>query len=224
MLAGIVVLAVVLMRPGAEASQLAWWIANSALRPDRVLPLIGLGVALGLVRPLATVAGALAFAGGLAFGFAFYEPLLAPLWAFPKAAESNFFTGPAAALAAGFALIAPQRPRVWLLPPFALITGTAAALAIVVTDPTIRDPSNRIAGVLIAVWLTAAVALTVPAFYRAWFDTAGRILGSWLVAIALLYGGAALLPPRQAPPEPAPTERDQPLELLPPNSGGSGGT
>jgi hypothetical protein len=222
-LAGALVLGIALLRPGAQASPLSWWIANSALRPDRLLPLAGLGVALGLVGTRACAAGALAFAAGMACGFLFYEPLLAPLWALPNAAESAFLTGPAAALAVGLALIVPKRPRDWVIASFALLTGTAAALAIVVTDPSLRDPSNRIAGVMIALWLVASATLTMRAFRRAWFDIAGRILGSWLIAIALLYGGAALVPLRERPPEPQP-ERTKPIEVLPPNSGGSGGT
>ncbi len=188
-LAGAIALAVVL----ADATPLAWWIANSALRADRVLPLIGLGVALGLVRLPAFALGALAFAIGAALGFAYYEPLLAPLWALPRAAESNFFTAPAALLTVGLALIAPKRLRDWTTPVFALFNGIAATLAIIVTDPSIASLSNRAAGVLIALWLTAAVALTVRAFQHTWFNLAGRILGSWLIAIALLYGGAASL-------------------------------
>jgi hypothetical protein len=227
-LIGALVLVIVLLRPGADASPLAWWIANSALRPDRVLPLIGLGAVLGLVRFPAFALGALTFAIGVALGFAYYEPLLAPLWALPKAAESNFFTAPAASLAIGLALIMPKRLRDWIAPVSALLTGLAAALAIVVTDPSIGSLSNRIAGVLIALWLAAAIALIVRAFHRPWFNTAGRILGSWLIAIALLYGGAALVPLRERAkaPEPAPgfPERNEPLELLPPNPDGSGGT
>jgi hypothetical protein len=192
-LVGAVALAIVLLR--GASSPLAWWIANSALRPERILPLVGLGVALGLVRPLPCAAGVVAIIAGIGLGFAFYEPLLAPLWALPKPAESNFLTGPATALATGVALIAPRRMRGSILPPCALLAGMAAALAIVVTDPSIRDPSNRIAGVVIALWLIAAVALNVRDFRQPWFDIAGRILGSWLIAIALLYGGAALLSP-----------------------------
>ena len=201
-------LGIVLLRPGADANPLAWWIATSALRPDRLLPLAGLGVALGLMRPFGFVAGALGLLAGIALGFAYYEHLLAPLWVLPRAAESNFLTGPAAALAAGLALIAPKRLRESIIAPLALLVGIAAALAIIVTDPSVRDPSNRIAGVVIAVWLAASVALTVRAFRRAWFDIAGRIFGSWLIAIALLYGGAALVPLRERPaPPPEETSR-----------------
>jgi len=218
--AGAIALSVVLLR-GGEESPLAWWIFHSALQPERILPLIGLGVGLSLVRPCACALGALSLLAGIALGFAFYEPLLAPLWALPKAAESNFLTGPAAALAAGLALIAPKRLQGWVVAPCALLTGLMAALAIVVTDPSIHEAGNRIAGVVIALWLIAAVALTVRAFRRPRFDIAARILGSWLIAIALLYGGAALVPTRKRPPEP-PAPASKPAEGLTPNNGSSG--
>jgi hypothetical protein len=41
------------------------------------------------------------------------------------------------------------------------------------------------------------------AFRRGWFSIFGRILGSWLLAIGLLYGGASLVPPKRQPPPPA---------------------
>jgi hypothetical protein len=190
--AGGLVISIVLLRPGAETSPLAWWIANSALRPERILPLLGMGVAIGLMRPRAAMVAGLAFTGGMAAGLGFYEPLLAPLWALHKAAEAAFFTGPAAALAAGVTLVLPMQLRHYGIAPLALLAGIATTLGIVVTDPSIHDPSNRIAGVLIALWLPAAVALSVSAFRRPLFDTPGRILGSWLIAIGLLYGAAML--------------------------------
>lgn len=220
-LAGAAALAAMLLRPGAEASPLAWWISNSALRPDRVLPLIGVGAALALVRPLACGAAAAALVIGLALGFAFYAPMLDPLWVFPRAAESNFLTGPAAALAAGLALIVPRRMRDWLVVPSALLAGTASALAIVVTDPSIGGAGNRIAGVLIALWIVAAACLGARGFYRPWFDAAGRILGSWLIAIALLYGTAALMPLRERPAALSVSQGSKLDEVLAPNSGSS---
>jgi hypothetical protein len=60
------------------------------------------------------------------------------------------------------------------------------------------------AGIAFAFWIVAAVCLTVRAFRQPWFDIPGRILGSWLIAIGLLYGGASLVPRRTpaAPPRP----------------------
>lgn len=196
-LTGIVVLAAVTL---GEAP-LGWWIAQRVLTPASLLPIVGLGAAFGLARGWPAVVSAVLYAGGIALGFWLYRPLLEPLWAIPNAADNAFLTGPAASIAAGLVLIAGARSRAWLLAPAALVAGVLLALRIVATDPSLAGATNRIAGVAIAVWLIATVALTVRAFERIWFELAGRILGSWLVAIGLLYGGAAFAPkPRVAPP------------------------
>ena len=196
---GSVVLGVIVLRPAAPESPLAWWILNSALTPERILPMAGLGVALGLVSAPAFAAALLLFLLGLYVGFLAQNPLLAMLIGVPHAAMHHFFTGPIASIAVGLALIAGTRLRPFALLPIALAAGAVQALAIVVTDPSLHDPTNSITGVLIALWIVAAVSLTARAFRRAWFHTGARILGSWLIAIGLLYGGAALLPRRETP-------------------------
>lgn len=207
---GAIVIGTIVLRPAAAGSPLAWWIWHSALTLERVLPLIGLGIAFGLADARTYAAGALLFGLGIAAGFVFYKPILDPLLTIPNVAERNFLTGPIASIVSGLALMGGQRLRPWLLVPAAGAAGIVLALAIVVTDPSLNDSTNRIAGALIGVWIVGAVSLSLRAFRRGWFDIAGRIAGSWLIAIGLLYGGAALLPkptppaPSQQPPEPAP--------------------
>ena len=114
-----------------------------------------------------------------------------------------FFTGPISYLAAGAALVAGARWREWLAPAAALIVGAMLALTIKLTDPSLHEPAYTWTPVLIALWIVAAVTLTLRAFRRGWFTIFGRILGSWLLAIGLLYGGASLVPPKRQPPPPA---------------------
>jgi hypothetical protein len=199
---GAAVVGAVVLRPAAVESPLAWWIQHSVLTPERVLPLIGLGVTLGLVRTRAFSAGLLLFCTGIVAGFILHNQLLAPFWAIPNAAAHQFFTGPIGSIAVGLSLIAGARLRPRILPPIALLAGVMLALAITVTDPSLHDPTNRGAGVLIAAWVVGAVSLSLRAFRRHWFMIAGPILGSWLIAIGLLYGGAALLP-KPVPPSPS---------------------
>jgi hypothetical protein len=172
---------------------------NSALTPERLLPLIGFGVALSLVSRQAFFSGFLLFGGGVAAGFILHDQLLAPFWAIPNVASHNFVTGPIASTAVGIALVAGNNLRRWLLPPAALVAGVMQALAIVVTDPSLHDPTNRISGVLIAIWIVSAISLSLRTVRRAWFNVASRIFGSWLIAVGLLYGGATLLPKREPP-------------------------
>ena len=191
---GAIVVGTIVLRPAAAESPLAWWIWHSALTLERILPLIGLGIAFGLVGARACAIGALLFGFGIAAGFAFYKPLLDPLLAIPHAAERSFLTGPIANIVAGLTLVSGRRLRPRLFVPMAGAAGIMLALAIVVTDPSLNDSSNRVAGVLIGAWIVGAISLSLRAFGREWFDIAGRIVGSWLIAIGLLYGGVALLP------------------------------
>jgi hypothetical protein len=199
-LAALFALGVIALLAAARASPLARWILTDVLAPERVLPLIGLGAAFGLIglRSLATALPL--FALGIAAGLLAEDALLRLLDHVPRAATHLFFAGPIAFLAIGAALAAGARLWSWLAPIAALIVGAMLALVIKLTDPSLHDPAYTWTPVLIALWMVAAVALTLRAFRRDWFAIFGRILGSWLTAIGLLYGGAALLPKRASPP------------------------
>jgi len=207
---GVAAIALIVLPPAAAESPLAWWIVNSALTPERLLPLLGLGVALALTGPRIALAALLLFCIGIVFGFVAHKELLEPLTKMPQAATHHFLTGPIASIAVGLALIPPARWRAAVLPLLAFIAGCMLALAIVVTDPSLDDPTNRIAGVTIGLWVVVVVMLTLRAFHRPWFAVFSRILGSWLIAIGLLYGGVALMP-RKAPPPPPPIPDLNPL-------------
>ena len=187
----------------ADGSPLARWTLTETLAPARVLPLVGLGVAFGLVG-LRSLSAALALLGlGIVAGIVGQDRLLAVLDLLPRAATHLFFTGPISYLAAGAALVAGARWREGLAPAAALIVGAMLALTIKLTDPSLHEPAYTWTPVLIAFWIVAAVTLTLRAFRRGWFAIFGRILGSWLLAIGLLYGGASLVPPKRQPPPPA---------------------
>ena len=124
--------------------------------------------------------------------------MLRILDAVPQAATHLFLTGPISYLAAGAALACGDRLRPYFAPIAAAILGAMLALAIKLTDPSLHEPAYTWTPMLIACWIVAAVALTLRAFRRGWFSIFGRILGSWLVAIGLLYGGASLVPKRPA--------------------------
>jgi hypothetical protein len=195
----------------ADASPLTRWMLTETLAPARVLPLVGLGVVFALIGLRALAAALALFALGIVAGIAGQDRLLAILDLLPRAATHLFFTGPISYLAAGAALVAGARWREGLAPAAALIVGAMLALTIKLTDPSLHEPAYTWTPVLIAFWIVAAVTLTLRAFRRGWFSIFGRILGSWLLAIGLLYGGASLVPPKRQPPPPA----VQPLPDLP---------
>jgi hypothetical protein len=177
---------------------------TETLAPARVLPLVGLAAAFALIGARAAIAALLLCGLGIAVGIAAEDRLLAILDMVPRAATHLFFTGPISYLAAGAALVSSTRWRAWLTPPAAMIVGAMLALTIKLTDPSLHEPAFTWTPVLIAFWIIAAMSLTLRAFRRGWFAIFGRILGSWLLAIGLLYGGASLVPPKRQPPPPLP--------------------
>jgi hypothetical protein len=225
---GAAIVASIEFLPATAQSTLAWWILTSALAPVRVLPLFGLGVAVGLAGYRPAIAALALFGAGIALGFATEDRFVAALAAFPQAASQDFLTGPLSCVAVGLSLAPGARLRQWLLPPAAAIAGAMSIFAIQVTDPSLHNPVIPLAGILIALWIVVGVALTIHAFRRDWFVIPGRIVGSWLIAVGLLYGGTSLIPKRSPPPPvavppqaPYPSfERDVP-GMAPPEQGSS---
>lgn len=195
----------------ASQSPLARWTLTETLAPARVLPLIGLAAAIALIGRRALAAALALFGLGIGVGLVGQDRLLAILDLVPRAATHLFFTGPISYLAAGTALVAGARWREGLTPAAALIVSAMLALTVKLTDPSLHEPVYTWTPVLIALWIVGAVTLTLRAFRRGWFTIFGRILGSWLLAIGLLYGGASLVSPKRPPPPPA----VQPLPDLP---------
>ena len=184
----------------ADNSPLARWILSETLAPANVLPLIALGVAFGLIGPRALLAALLLFALGIAAGVLAEDRLLQWLYPIPGAATHLFLTGPISYLAAGVALVTSARWRSYAAPPAAALFGAMSGLAVKLTDPSLHEAAYTFTPALTAVWIVLAVALSLRGFWRNWFLIFGRILGSWMLAIGLLYGGASLVPKRAPPP------------------------
>jgi hypothetical protein len=199
-LAALGLLVIAAMALLADRSPLARWILTETLAPARVLPLIGLGAACALAGTQTCAAALLLLGLGIIGGFVAQDWLLWILYDVPQAPTHLFLTGPISYLAVGAALVPGARLRPWLLPISAIVAGAMLALVIMLTDPSLREPVYSWLPALVAFWLVAAVALTLRAFQRGWFPIFGRILGSWLLAIGLLYGAASLLPRREPPP------------------------
>ena len=191
---GLIAVAAVAFLPALRESPLTRWILTETLAPVRVLPLIGLGAAFGLIGLRALIAALVLLAIGIAGGLFAEDWLLSMLDAVPRAATHQFLTGPISYLAAGFALVSSAHLRPYVTPAAAAIFGAMLALTIKLTDPSLHDPAFTWTPVLAGLWIVAAITLTVRAFRQHWFSVFGRVFGSWLMAIGLLYGGAALVP------------------------------
>ena len=185
----------------------------------QALPLLGLGAALGLLRPSQAALAAMLGVLGLWLGFEYRDQLINALISGAATRARLALPGPLSCLAIGLALAAPGWLRSWLLPPAAVVAGAMLAIAIKLVDPSFHDP-NFLRGALAAsLWLVAAVTLSVHVFRRPWVAIAARILGSWLIAIGLMLGAAILVPrPTIGAPPPQPAtglDRSGSIDLFP---------
>ncbi|MBZ9708850.1 hypothetical protein LB543_19200 [Mesorhizobium sp. ESP7-2] len=201
---GIASICALILETRSERTVTTWWILNSGLSAERVMPLAGLGVAIALARGRHVAVALATFLLGVVLGIAFRDRYLAIMADVPGVTTHLFLTGPVSALTAGLLLILPARVRRWILPVGAMLIGAMLGVATTLTDPTLHDPAISMIATLIGLWILAAIGLSGHAFWHGWFPIAARILGSWLIAIGLLLGGAAIAskPPVLAPPPP----------------------
>ncbi|HTV34925.1 MAG TPA: hypothetical protein VMF12_00715 [Xanthobacteraceae bacterium] len=190
-MAAIGLLLTVLIAVTGQQSLFSQWFWSQALGPERTLPLLGLGFALGLVRLRIFFASLVLLIIGIVAGFAAYDPVMYLLYIAWEAPSHFSLTGPVSCLFAGLPLLCSERLRAWLLPVAAVVVGAMLAIAIFLNDPSDGDPLFTWAPLVGALWIIIAVSLTVRAFRRNWLVVFGRILGSWTVAIGVLYGATS---------------------------------
>jgi hypothetical protein len=161
------------------------------------LALVGLGLALVQHRPWQRLQGFALFAIGIIAGAVLEQRVIAAvLW---HSYTFFFLFGPSCCLLVGLALLLPQRIRAFFLPAVALIAGIAVGVTIGLDN--VAPPGVygfEIAAGLAAMWVAAAVVLHAPWLDAPWVPVAGKVGGSWLIAIGLLLGAAGLLKPRAA--------------------------
>ena len=199
---GLLGIALIAWQAPSERSVVAGWILTSALSVERIVPLLGLGIAVSLLGRRRGWAIPVLFLLGTAIGFRLRPWFMTALNGVPQAADHFFLTGPLSNIAAGLLLIAPQWARTWLFAPVSIFLGAMLAIAIGLTDPTVNGLLVPCAGMAIGVWIVSAMALAASAVHHPWFSIAARIAGSWLLAAGLLYGSASLIPRPAAPPPP----------------------
>jgi hypothetical protein len=192
-LLGGVTIALIALQPLGSRSLVSWWIIERAISAEKALPLIAFGAALSVLSRQLFLVSIIVFLGGAALGFEIENRFIALMAFAPDAADHLFLTAPISSIAAGLLLIAPTRARPWLAAPVASLIGMMLAVSIALTDPTMNSWMVSIVGVALGLWVIVVTALSVQAFYRSWFVIALRILGSWLLAIGLLYGGSSLV-------------------------------
>lgn len=192
LLSGALLIAGLAAVPVLQLPTAAWWLVHSASKPSLLLPLAGFGLATGVVGRGIGIAAAFGFTIGLGLGFADGDPwdrIFAPV---PHAFENQYYSAPVAAIAVGLTLISPRFLRGLLLPVAAICVGAMMALCIVLTDPEIGDRSVPVTGIAFAVWLIVSLHACARQFHLPRIDVGVRIVGSWMIAIGALYGGANL--------------------------------
>jgi len=192
----------------AKQSSFAGWFLTYAIAPERALPLVGLGIACGIVRvPVLGLTLAL-FGLGIVIGMAAHDWLILTIFTVLEGTTHLSLTTPIGCLAIGLALVPGARVLSCMLPLAAFTEGVMLALAVFLTDPSLHDPIFVWTPLLAAIWIVIAVASTLQAFRGNWGVIFGRIAGSWLVAVGLLYGGVSLLPILKPPPPPEDTSQE----------------
>lgn len=210
-LAGLTALIVLALIPPAQRGETGAWLIRDALAVERLFPIFGFGIALALVPVRRAQIAALLWVMGMGLGLAFRIELMAALQQIPGAITHHFLTLPITAITVGATLALGRGPRPVLIVPAGLILGIFYALSVKLSDPSFGGrPWIFLAGMGLAIWLMGAVVLILRNWQASWFEIAGRIIGSWLVAIGLLYGGVALmgnkLKPKTATPANAASE------------------
>jgi hypothetical protein len=181
-----------------------WGAVLARLATDTLLPLAGFGAALGVVGEGAFALGLAGLAAGAAAGIAWRHAFLEAMASLPNVASHAFLVGPIAGVAAGLLLLVPGRLRPFVLGPAALVVGAMLAVAVKLADPSLRDPHVPwIAGLAGLAAMLAAACLSGMVRHPA-RTIALRILGSWVLAIACLTGGATLATRGAAVPPPPP--------------------
>ena len=179
---------IVLITLTQEQSLFGQWFLWQAIAPEQILPIVGLGFAFGLVSLRIFFTGLVLLIIGILGGFAAYDGITFLLYIAWNPPSDYYLTGPISCLAAGLALLSRERLRAWLLPVAAFVVGAMLAIAIFLNDPSDGDPLFTCSPLVVAFWTIISVSLTVRAFRHNWLIIFGRILGSWIVAIGVLYG------------------------------------
>jgi hypothetical protein len=210
--------------PGSR-TLVSWWVLERALSAEKALPLIGLGAAIALISCVEVGLCVGLYLAGAWLGFRFHELFVEQLSFLPNAADHLFLTGPISLVSTGLLLISTTMLRHWLAPVVSAIIGAMLAEVITLTDPTMDSSVVSFVGIGLGLWAIVTTLTCVRTFHRDWFPIGLRIVGSWFLAIGLLYGSAAFVRRPELPSAPVenlmppPTRNNLPdLNANPPGS------
>ena len=163
------------------------------LRFDQSLPLVGLGFAMALMKRREIAAISILIALGIGLGSMVGDMLAAMIEADFDAIRFVFLIGPSFCVLIGIVLLAPIALQAWTIPPAALFSGVVLGLG---TGGSFLGAANMefAAGILLTGFLLILVPLVLAReFQGAWHRIAGRIFGSWFLAMGAMLGGLELV-------------------------------
>jgi hypothetical protein len=207
-----------MFRPDAERGLFDYGAIYTVSTYDQALALVGIGVGWTQMTARRTALGMLFFAGSLLIGLLAKDRLVSAILAGPGSANLLLvlgLIGPICCVVCGLGLVAPARPRGWLMPLAAAISGLALGFFVALDDPS--DMGRQFIGgaVLAACWLLLAPPALLWPIRGAWLRIGGRIFASWLIAIGVMLGASKLVAVRSDALPPAPDQTAIPQLMVP---------
>ncbi len=170
---------------------------------DLVLAMLGLSVAIGMAeRRSEVVSIVVAFLGVITPMLLFFDPIFSAILQSPLGHEL-FLIAPIAVMLSGVVLWLPAQVRRIAAPLAAAVVGFSFALFIGLDDFGIGIKEFAFAAVLGALWILVVPGLMLRPFRGAWLTIPARIIGSWLMVIAVIVTVSLYVPfAPDAPPLP----------------------
>jgi hypothetical protein len=182
------------LRPWAQRSVFEFGLLHTVGRYDLALPLVGLGFVLAEVSGRIALVGGATLVAGLSLGGALEGAVVSATAADGDLFRYVFLATPACLIAVGLTLVLPGRVRVVLAPVAAFVAGAVLGLEIRLNDPSLGTWVFSGGAAFSGLWAVAAPLLLWRALAWRWLPTAGRICGSWMIAIGALLAALYLLP------------------------------
>jgi hypothetical protein len=161
---------------------------------DLVLAMLGLSVAIGLAeRRGEVIAIVSAFLGVIAPMLLYFDPIFHAILQSPLGHEL-FLIAPVAVMLSGLVLWLPARIRRFAAPVAAAVVGFSLSLFIGLDDFGIGIKEFALSAVIGALWILVVPGLMLRPFRGAWLTIPARIIGSWLMVIAVIVTVSLYVP------------------------------
>lgn len=161
---------------------------------DLVLAMLGLSVAIGLAQSRGEIlAIVFAFLGIVAPMLLFFDPIFHAILQSPLGHEL-FLIAPIAVMLSGVVLWLPAGARRIAAPIAAFVVGFSFSLFLGLDDFGIGIKEFAFSAVIGALWILLVPGLMLRPFRGAWLTIPARIIGSWLMVIAVIVTVSLYVP------------------------------